>query len=365
MKRLLVLLGLSAALVLTGCGKSEEDKQREHEIKLAKIQSGQDLAEKEMSHERQLAYYSQPRPIAPIAAGNYIDYRGNLQYGYWDNFGNWRWNNESSAQAMQTRSYLDYQVATGVLAASALAVALSRDDWGRDHRGGWKKQVIVVDKYTSRTGKVISKSEYEANARAAKAERKAWKAKKKQYQAERKLADAKTGYTTDKKGNKITNAEADRRKAQSAKDKSANAKKLKEQKELQRRKEQSARDKAAHAKKVAAKNSQKNKEANAQNNKGLTLKRDNATRTSYGAAPKDKSYSGQSNTSKNSSYNSQNKHKANKNQNKGYGSSSSSRSSSYGSSSSSSKSNYGSSSSSSRNKSSSSSSSKSTNRKKY
>tara|TARA_B100000700_G_scaffold311500_1_gene393521 strand:+ start:124235 stop:125353 length:1119 start_codon:yes stop_codon:yes gene_type:complete len=350
MKRLLALVGLAAALVLTGCGKSEEQLQREHEIKLAKIQSGQDLAEKEMAHEQKLAYYSQPRPVAPIAAGNYVDYRGNLQYGYWDTFGNWRWHNEDSVQAAQTRSYLDYQVATGVIAASALAVALSRDDWDRKHRGGWKKDVIVVEHATGRDGRTLSQSEYESRAKAAKAERDMWKAKKKQYEAEAKLAKAqgKTGLTTDKKGKTITQSEADRRAAQSAKDKAAHAKKVSEQKELQRRKEQSARDKAAHAKKVAEQKAQKEKEAKAQQSKGLTLSRDNARRTAYGNAPKDKSYSGQKQSSKHTSYNNQNKQKANNNRSSGYNSNkssygSSSRSSSYGSSSKT-KSSYGSSS---------------------
>ena len=336
MKRLLALVGLTAALVLTGCGKSEEQLQREHEIKLAKIQSGQDLAEKEMEHDRKLAYYSQPRPIAPIAAGSYVDYRGNLQYGYWDTFGNWRWHNENSMQATQTRSYLDYQVATGVLAASALAVALSRDDWSRDHRSGWKKEVIVVDRATGRDGRALSQSEYESRSKAAKAESAMWKAKKKQYEAEAKLAKAqgKTSLTTDKKGKVITQSEADRRAAQSAKDKAAQAKKREEAKELQRRKEQSARDKAAHAKKTT--------DQKAQATKGVSLNRSNATRTAYGSAPKDKSYSGQSQTSKQSNYNKQNTQKTRSNQTKSYSSgtrsSSSSSKSSYNRSSSSSKS---------------------------
>lgn len=276
MKRLLALVGLAAALVVTGCGKSEEQLQREHEIKLAKIQSGQDLAEKEMDHERKLAYYSQPRPVAPIAAGSYVDYRGNLQYGYWDQLGQWRWHNENSMQATQTRSYLDYQVATGVLAASALAVALSRDDWSRDHRSGWKKEVIVVDRATGRDGRSLSQSEYESRSKAAKAERDMWKAKKKQYEAEAKLAKAqgKSNLTTDKKGKVITRAEADRRK------------------------EQSARDKALHTKKV-----QKESKATTQSSSAVSLNRNNAKRTAYGSAPKDKSYSNQSKSSKHSSYN--------------------------------------------------------------
>lgn len=300
MKRLLALVGLAAALVLTGCGKSEEQLQREHEIKLAKIQSGQDLAEKEMDHERKLAYYSQPRPVAPIAAGSYVDYRGNLQYGYWDQLGQWRWHNENSMQATQTRSYLDYQVATGVLAASALAVALSRDDWSRDHRSGWKKEVIVVDRATGRDGRSLSQSEYESRSKAAKAERDMWKAKKKQYEAEAKLAKAqgKSNLTTDKKGKVITRAEADRRKAQSAKDKAAQAQKNKDKSELQRRKEQSARDKALHTKKV-----QKESKATTQSSSAVSLNRNNAKRTAYGSAPKDKSYSNQSKSSKHSSYN--------------------------------------------------------------
>jgi hypothetical protein len=197
MKRLLAVFGLATLLILTtGCG-SEEDKQRAHEIRMAKIESGQALVEEEMDHERRMAY-SVPRPTAPIAMGTYIDYRGNPAYGHWDIFGNWVWSNPNGMYATQTRHYLDYQVATGVLGAGVLAMALTRDSWDRDHRDGWKSRPVVVKNYISSDGKQISKKEYKKRQATAQKKRDTWKKNKSTYQAKNKSTYSKTTTTTTK-----------------------------------------------------------------------------------------------------------------------------------------------------------------------
>lgn len=199
MRKILAIVGLATSLLLmSGCDRTEEDKQRDHEIRMAKIQSGQDLAEGQMHHERQMAY-SVPRPIAPIGMGTYVDYRGNLQYGNWDAWGNWRWHDQDSMYATQTRSYLDYQVATGVLTATAIGIALSRDSWDRDHRDGWQSRPVVVKNYTSSDGKSISKNEYKKRQAVAQKKRGTWKKDKSTYQAKNK-----SSYASKTKANKTT-----------------------------------------------------------------------------------------------------------------------------------------------------------------
>ncbi len=63
----------------------------------------------ERNHEARMGYIQ--RPVAP---GNYIDYRGNPNHGYWNHNGNWVWNDPRSGYATQSRNYVDYQISTGV-----------------------------------------------------------------------------------------------------------------------------------------------------------------------------------------------------------------------------------------------------------
>ena len=122
MKKLISTLLVSLLVLTTSACESDQEKEtrleRAHQIKMAKINSGQDAVEQEMRHERSLAYIQ--RPVAP---GSYIDYRGNPSYGYWNN-GSWAWNNPQSQYAMQSRQYVDYQMATGVLATAVLTQSM-------------------------------------------------------------------------------------------------------------------------------------------------------------------------------------------------------------------------------------------------
>lgn len=184
-KLLLPILAIVVMAGLSGCERSEADKQRAHEIRMAKIESGQDLKEREMSHQRSMAYYgySVPRPIGPVAPGAYIDYRGNPAYGYWGASGFWHWNDPTGLYAMQTRNYLNYQVATGVMTAALVGAALSRDDWDRDNRGGWSERNVTVNKYYSKDGKEISKNEYGKRNAAYTAKRDKWKTDRKKFRS--------------------------------------------------------------------------------------------------------------------------------------------------------------------------------------
>jgi hypothetical protein len=160
MKKLLSTLLITAcALLASGC-ESDNERQvrldREHQIKLAKISSGQDVIEQEMRHERSMAYIQ--RPVAP---GAYTDYRGNTQYGYW-NSGSWAWNNPQSPYAMQSRQYVDYQMATGVVATAVLTQAL----FNSNNSSGWQQKNVTVNNYTSTTGKPIDKATYTTRNKA-------------------------------------------------------------------------------------------------------------------------------------------------------------------------------------------------------
>lgn len=174
MKKLINILLISTmALTISACESDQERElrlDREHEIRLAKINNGQDAIEQEQRHERSLAYIQ--RPVSP---GNYIDYRGNSSYGYWDS-GSWAWNNPQSQYAMQSRQYVDYQMATGVLATAVLTQSM----WNSSNSGGWKKTNVTVNNYTSTSGKTISKSAYTAKNKAiAKSAKAKAKSKKK------------------------------------------------------------------------------------------------------------------------------------------------------------------------------------------
>lgn len=159
MKKLIsVLVVLTMALATSGCETDQERElrlERNHQVKMAKIESGQDAIEQEMLHERKMAYIQ--RPVAP---GSYIDYRGNTAYGYWDD-GYWVWNNPQSRYAMESRSYVDYQIATGVVVGAVLTQAM----WNSNNRGGWKNTSITVNNYTTVNGKTMTKAAYKAKTK--------------------------------------------------------------------------------------------------------------------------------------------------------------------------------------------------------
>lgn len=142
---------------LSGCETAEEKelrRARQHELELARIESGYYEQLNKSRHEERMAYYN--RPVAP---GAYVDYRGNLQYGYWNAFGNWEWHDPNSIYAQQSRNYVSYQIATGVLAASA-AYALTRNSWESSNPGGWRTTNVTVNNYTSSEGKSITEADY-------------------------------------------------------------------------------------------------------------------------------------------------------------------------------------------------------------
>jgi hypothetical protein len=170
MKRLLnIALIASVVLFTTACETDEERElrlDRQHEIKMAKIESGQDAMEQEMRHERNLAYIQ--RPVAP---GNYTDYRGNSSYGYW-NSGSWMWNDPNSHYASQSRHYVDYNMSMGVLGTAVLTQAL----FNSNNSNGWQKTEVNVNNYTSISGDKIDKTKYNKNLK--KADKKVKKQKK-------------------------------------------------------------------------------------------------------------------------------------------------------------------------------------------
>lgn len=147
------VIAFMAVTSLSGCESASEKElrlDREHEIRMQREDNGSAEASRERSHERSLAYIQ--RPVAP---GSYIDYRGNTNHGYWNN-GSWAWNNPQSSYASESRQYVDYGLATGVLATAVLTQAL----FSNNNSDGWQKSNVTVNNYTSVDNKVISKEKF-------------------------------------------------------------------------------------------------------------------------------------------------------------------------------------------------------------
>lgn len=180
-KALLVPLVIFSVSACESASEKELRLERNYQIKMAKIANGQDAIEQEMRHERSLAYIQ--RPIAP---GSYIDYRGNSSYGYWQN-GGWLWNDPQSSYAMQSRQYVDYQMATGVLTTAVLTQAL----WNSNHSSGWQSTNVTVNNYTSTDGKTISKAKYKKRNKSIARKRNKAKAKAKLKAKSRHTSKAK------------------------------------------------------------------------------------------------------------------------------------------------------------------------------
>ena len=172
---------MATALIsfLSGCESAEEKQlrlERAHEIKMAKIASGQDALEDEREHERRMAYIQ--RPVMPVAPGSYVDYRGNLDYGHWGLLG-WVWHDRDSSYAIQSRRYVDYQISTGYYDDDYLDRPYTRSRFDSTHKNGWQKTNITVNNYTSTSGKTLTKAQYSSNLKKAEVKNTKWKKEKK------------------------------------------------------------------------------------------------------------------------------------------------------------------------------------------
>lgn len=170
MKRLLVNLALITTTLFgaTACTErtAEERMQTErlsHERAMRRIDASENV---------HIAIAERPR--GPVSPGNYGSHIGNPLAGYWS-YGNWIWNPGLNPYREETNSYYDYRISVGGLAAGALVGALDRSSWERNNPRGYQKTTVVVNNYTSVSGKTISKAKFTANNKAAKKKHNKWK----------------------------------------------------------------------------------------------------------------------------------------------------------------------------------------------
>ena len=287
------VLALGLISVLAGCESAEEKRERvafEREYALEKLRSGQTAIENEQAHERRMAHIQ--RPVMPVAPGAYVDYRGNVEYGSWTLLG-WVWHDRESPYAIQSRRYVDYQIATGYYDDDYLDTPYTQKRWTSTHKNGWKKTNVTVNNYTSVKGETLSASQYKSNVKKAEVKNTKWK-KAKQTQStyakggfknsfakakkEKAAKDAKIAATTKKpvvkstyaKQTKTVNTTVDKNKQKQAdlKAKLKAKQKAKADKAAKAKRERAAkiaRDKAAakaRAKRAAKQKKQQQKKQN-------------------------------------------------------------------------------------------------------
>lgn len=221
MKKYIRLIPVAAlTLLLSACGKTDEEKRAESAIQaqaLGCISQEQALTYKtvyspeidhtiqvclqqernvksqirqEQRHQETMVYYeaemldeldditenlayTTSRPISPIEPGEYYSRIGDDDCGYWIG-GRWEWYDEDSICANQNRRYYDYMVITGALAASELYRVRN---YG--YYNSWKSRPnyrghVVVDNYYGRSGKIISPSIFKTQRTDYYSQRNSW-----------------------------------------------------------------------------------------------------------------------------------------------------------------------------------------------
>ncbi len=236
-KALLASLGL---LVLVGCG-SEEEKQREHERQMACIEATGDrycrtdrddydrpqVVNIEIEYEYENVHYEPTRP------GSYTNYYGNPQHGYWDEDGDYQFYDPYSHEASSTNSFL-----LGAGLGGLVGYQMSKSKWQKNNPKGWVSKSRNVDRIIDKNGKTITK------------------------------------------------AEADRRAAQSRKDKAKHAQKLKDKRVAQQKAKQAKTNKEKAAKKPTTLQQAELKDKMKQNQKARAEKKANGTNTNKFAKQK-------------------------------------------------------------------------------
>lgn len=166
MKRLFAVMAL---LVLAGCDNGLTEREREcmeltgDAMCISEVRSGNVSLAKAQNTEVEIEYDNVVQP------GNYTNYYGSPQHGYWSN-GTYHFNDPYSHAATSTNAFL-IGAGLGGLTAYALTKAASRSSWNSSHPGGYKPTTTSVTKYTSKSG-YISKEEYNRRMAQSKRDRK-------------------------------------------------------------------------------------------------------------------------------------------------------------------------------------------------
>ena len=171
MKKLLIvgIVGLSA-LLMGGCGDGLTDREAsclkatgnidcksaaEMELEKARIQANADV---------QIAKAQGPVGAAPmptdVAPGQYTNYYGDERYGQWQPDGTFQFNDPTSSWADSTNAFL-LGAGLGGLAGYMATKAAHRGEWKKSYPNGYTPKTYTAKTYLDKSGKAISKSEYE------------------------------------------------------------------------------------------------------------------------------------------------------------------------------------------------------------
>lgn len=169
-----------------------------------------------------------PLGLGPVAPGQYVNHVGNPAAGSWGPDGQWVWKDPESKEANDTWKFLA-AAGAGAAGGAALSYMLSKRHFEQKHPGGtWTRESNVHDEhnYRDRRGNPISAAEYERRRAQSERDRAAHRARVQAAQQSGKKApgvfsesQSATQYR-DKKGKFISKQEFERRQAQSARDKS-------------------------------------------------------------------------------------------------------------------------------------------------
>jgi len=126
----------------------------------------------------------QPVNYGPTSPGSYTNYYGSPEHGHWQG-GQYHFHDPYGHAASSTNSFL-LGAGIGGLAAYMLTKDSNRDSWTRNNPSGFTEKKYEVKKYIGKGGKEISQAEYDRR----KAQSEKDKAKHKQRMEAKKKAEA-------------------------------------------------------------------------------------------------------------------------------------------------------------------------------
>lgn len=161
-------------------------------------------------------------PIGPVQPGQYVNHVGNPAAGQWGPDGQWQWKDPASKEADSTMKYLA-AAGLGAAGGAALSYLFTRNHFEKNNPGGqWSESSNrrEVATYLDKRGQPISQAEYERRRAQSDRDRKAHIERQKQQ------------LKTDRERFERDKAEYERRRAQSDRDRKAQ---LERQKQPQQR----------------------------------------------------------------------------------------------------------------------------------
>ncbi|QDH46750.1 putative coil containing protein [Aeromonas phage LAh_8] len=173
MKKILIagFIGLSALLV-GGCGDGLTDREEsclaatgnidcksaaELELEKARIQANADV---QIAKAQGIMNGASAPMQSEVAPGQYTNYYGDERYGQWKQDGTFQFNDPTSSWAESTNAFL-LGAGLGGLAGYMATKAASRGEWKKSYPNGYTPKTYTTKTYMDKSGKTISKSEYE------------------------------------------------------------------------------------------------------------------------------------------------------------------------------------------------------------